>query len=139
MTYFLRLVYEFIRRYFGYIAKGDLSANDFTIGDFSVGTGWNVLDFTGIVPSGTRLIHITLNVTCASTYRQIRFRQTGFNNVYNIQGLRTASGARQVRGTFFIQCSPDLLVDYNVQSGTWTEIALAVIGYYRSESFDNLH
>lgn len=114
-----------------HVSRPSASGYDKGLGDLTVDTAWHDLDLSAICPAGTTLIHIELRLYSANDALECQWRRNGETggNAF----IRCLSGGYDADFTyaFWVGCDANRVIEYLVQSGSWTNIDLIVLDYIK--------
>lgn len=113
-----------------YEDRGDPTAYDFLIADFTTDGNWHDLDLSAIVPKGVKLVHFTVIVGDDSSNKYIYFRKNGNANAYNANQAKTIVANIYTPYDFFCVCDNNRVIEYMASNTTWSSIALIVRGWF---------
>jgi hypothetical protein len=113
-----------------FVDRGDASAFDFTVSDFTTDGNWHDLDFSSIVPAEAKAVKLKLDVVDNLPQQYIIFRKDGNTNIFNVQTAVT-----QVANVFnsfdlIIALPPSRIVEYLATATTWSGINALVTGWF---------
>lgn len=116
-----------------YTDRGDLSAQDFSGGDFTTDNTWRDLDLSGIVGSNAVLTHIIFSVvenTAAGTPKSLRFRTNG--NTNDVNRCLVFCPANTIPGTQegMVYTDSDGVIEYKASNNTFETIEMTVKGWF---------
>jgi len=113
-----------------YVDRGDPSTDDFTISDLTTDGTWRTLNFSSIVPSGTKAIVLRVSVKDDATPKQIAFRKKGNTNTKNTQAISVTTTNQEIHACLIVPCDSQRRIEYNATSATWDQINIVATGYF---------
>ena len=113
-----------------YVDRGDPAAVDFTVGDLTTDGAFHELDLSGIVPAGTKAVHIRVVVSDDLISQAFLLRKKGNTNAINTVSAITQVANIAISKDGIVSCSTDRKLEYSATNTTWTWITILVKGYF---------
>ena len=113
----------------GIVDRGDPSAADYTLGDFTTDFTWNDLDLSGIVPAGATFVVISGNINDNAVGSSLQFRKNGNSNNFNSGSVRTQVASATIDFRLIIACDSNRVIEYRASNLTFTTINVTVVGW----------
>jgi hypothetical protein len=110
--------------------RGDPSAYDYTVSDFTTDGTWRDKDISGIVGAGKRLVllRVTINYTVAATAFQLR--ENGNSNGHNAAVLVTHVANIPLYSDVWVMTDSSGVIEYKGDNVTFTTINVLVRGWW---------
>lgn len=112
----------------------ETSSPDWTTTNFTTNGAWHDLDCSSIIPTDTTLIHLFVGIKYATANAYMRFRRNGDSGTSGA-GLSTQVGGISIYNSIFVVPDSNRIIEYLALNGTFTEIVVTVIGYFRWSIF----
>ncbi len=113
-----------------YIVRADsVAAFDFNLASFTIDSAYHDIDFSAIVPVGTKIAVCYYLVGHTASNIAAYFRKKGVTNDVNAHQIQTISGA-YVIGEFFLPLTNRVAEYKIINTITWSTILLLVKGYF---------
>ncbi len=113
--------------------RGDPSAYDFTLANFTTDNTWKNLDLSGIVSAGARWVIIYVEIQDNAVGSILAFKKNLNNNAFAISCLTTQAVDVAIQATLWIPVGTARYIDYKgTYSGgaaVFTAINLTVLGW----------
>jgi hypothetical protein len=118
----------------GFVYRGDPSAYDKTVSDFTADATWRDLDLSAILPAGTVAAIITCKVSNSVANEYISFKRKGDVNNYNVTTCQTfVTNVVIPFNSFFQAVDENRYIQYKASNGgAWATINFIVNGYFVS-------
>ena len=113
-----------------YVDRGDPSADDFTLTDFTTDGTWNDLDLSAIVPVNTVAVHLTCLIWDNAVNSILSFRENGNSNIVNISSLRTQVSGLPVPADLIVKLDADRIIEYLGSNLAFVGIITTVKGWF---------
>lgn len=113
-----------------YIDRGDPSAADFIITDFTTDGAWHDLDFSSIIPPGAVLVHFYLTLQDNDAFSYIQFRKKGNSNAVNLEVCMELIANLSFYWGLFVSCDSDGVIEYLASNTTFTSVIIIVRGWF---------
>jgi hypothetical protein len=116
----------------GYVDRGDPSAYDFALADFTFDSTWNDLDLSGIVPSGAYAVDISATITSTNAGYTMYFRKNANTNYHNSlnQQLPVAAMSLTMNGIVPYDSVNEKIQYFAANAAGWTKCNFVVKGWY---------
>jgi hypothetical protein len=114
----------------GFVDRGDPSAYDFTLTDFTTDGNYYDLDLSAIVPAGAKAVIIRIIAQDDATGSIVLFRKNGTSNAYNIMGVRTQVSGVFADGIAIVAVDTNRVVEYRTSNTTYSAINVSVCGWF---------
>lgn len=111
------------------ISKGDVSANYFSVSDFTTDGTWRDLDLSSIVPTGTVWVLLKIGLKANAAPKYAKFRKNGYSNEINIITTNTQVANQYIEYQEWVEVDADRIIEYNIGAATWANIDILVVGY----------
>lgn len=113
-----------------YVNRGDVADYDWTLGDFTTDGTMRDLDLSAIIPAGTILVTLALSAKDNAGNKYLQFRTNGYANLRNMEARTTPGANIQHSSTLYLAPDANGVIEYRIQSATWTTINLLVLGWF---------
>lgn len=113
-----------------YTDRGDPTAVDFDVNDFTTDETWNDLDLSGIVDSGTTAVLLKVIVKDGAVESTMLFRKNGNSNEHNAGGIQTQVVDVAMTSDIIVPCDSDGVIEYNGSNLTFSAIDVVVKGWW---------
>lgn len=114
---------------FNYVDRGDPAAWDFNQTNFITDGAWRELDLSSIVPENAVGVFFICEVKSGIASGNAKFRKHGNVNYCNVCWQRIQYANRKISMDCFLPLENGRIIDYQFQSGTWSEILFLVKGW----------
>jgi len=117
-----------------YVDRGDPTAYDFKVTNFTTDKIWHDLDCSHIVPSNATAIvfKVYAKDTIGSGY--FRFRKKGYTGVYGPVVLRCASTTIAAEHQVIVPCDTQQVVEYETADIAFDALNVVVLGWFTEAS-----
>lgn len=112
-----------------YVDRGDPSAYDKAVGDFTTNNVWNDLDLNLIVPTGAIAIHFKCTIQDGLTGQTIAFRENGNAQAISSQLVTTQVADVNISMNGLVTCDSGRVIEYRGSNTTFTLINFVVTGW----------
>ncbi|KKM67714.1 hypothetical protein LCGC14_1468290, partial [marine sediment metagenome] len=116
-----------------YVERGDVTADDFLIGDLIVDSQFHELDLSGICPEAAinQLVHFKVVLTNTLVTAFVVFQENGYVNGYNFEAARIQVAGIPRYGHFWMRMDAARKIQYKIQNvGTYGYIRITVRGWF---------
>lgn len=114
-----------------YVDRGDISSEDFNVGDYTIDTAWHDMDWSGIIDPGALLVLIRLGVKNNEAGRWMKWRPKGYTNNTNVSMIFTQVSLKDIDLDLLIRPDGNGIVQYCVHdSGTWSSMTTVIRGWF---------
>jgi len=114
-----------------YVDRGDPSAWDFSLGDFTADGDWYDLDLSSIVPVGTTHVNVKATIQSDTVGTYISFRQKGNVNNFNQLFFRTQVANTTIDGDYIVAVNSNRYIQYRLSaSGTYARADVLISGWF---------
>ena len=113
-----------------YVDRGEISAADFTTGDFTSDNTWKVLDLSGILPSNTKFFHGLMSIRDDAVQQAILMTKNGATNKFNRLEFRTQVADVWVDSDFICPVDTDRKVTYLLYNVVYSGVQLTIRGWF---------
>lgn len=114
-----------------YEDRGDPSAYDKTLTDFTTDNSWHDLDLSSVVGAQAKAIHMRIVVTDNAAGSFVQFRKKGNSNTYNCALIYTQVADQELHNEVIVACDKNQKIQYRTTNTTFTTINLVVKGWYK--------
>lgn len=109
--------------------RGDPVASDFNIDHLTLDGTWRDLDFSAIVPAGTRCIHMRIIVAASAAGALFQMRKNGNANTNNSATIYSQVATVLTAGHFWVPCDANRVLEYKGPATTFTSVFVCVCSY----------
>ena len=113
-----------------YCDRGDPSSYDWDYTDLTIDSNWHDLDCSSIVPNDAVAILFNMRIKDDATNSWMQFRKNGQSNDVNVASFRTQCANVFIENEFIVSCDSDKIVEYRVLNTTWSDIEVAIKGWF---------
>lgn len=113
-----------------WVARGNVSAYDFTETDFTGDSTWRDLDFSSVVPAGTKWIRIILYVKGNTLGSYFQLRESSVSEDYNRKNVQIRVPAITEDREFTFRLSADYKIQYKRQAAVVFPSINMVVTHY---------
>ena len=100
-----------------YVDRGDPSAWDFDVTDFTADNTWRTFDLSSIVPSGAIAVHLMIYLRDDVANSEFLFRKNGNSNPHNAGRINTQVADIDIRQDIIVTCDANRVLQYKAQTG----------------------
>jgi hypothetical protein len=118
------------KNYQKYVDRGDPSANDFLLANFTTDEVWHDLDLSSIVPNGAKAVHFRSVLKGNTAGARLVLRKKGNANSYNVSTACIQVANVEYYGDLIVSCDSNRKIQYWAQNITWSAITLTVRGWF---------
>lgn len=112
-----------------FVDRGDPSAYDWLVGDFTTDNSWYDLDCSSIVPAGATHILFRVGITDDAVGSQFSLRKNGNSDVYNAGVLKTQVVNVDFTAEVLVPCDSSRIIEYRGSNLTFAAINVLVKGW----------
>jgi hypothetical protein len=113
-----------------FVDRGDPSAWDYGVGNFTTDATWRDLDLSSIVPSGAKAVLMHLSLNDGAVGSEMRFRKNGNSNTFAMSRIFTQIADVSVDQDLIVACDSNRVIEYYGSNLTFTAINLAIKGWW---------
>lgn len=113
-----------------FVDRGDPTAYDFTLTDFTTDGAWHVLDLSSIVPPGSSSVLFMSSIKDNLILSYIQFREESNANAYNVSVSLILAANLAFTHSHIVSCQPNSKIQYLASNTTFNEINLLVRGWW---------
>jgi hypothetical protein len=115
-----------------YYDRDDPSSYDFSKADLSTDGQWHVLDLSGIIPTGTTLVHFSIRAASAYEDQTIVFCKNGITNKLNGATIRVPHGGnKEYYKSDWVAPDADRKIEYWTSNITWQMLDMLIRGWMK--------
>lgn len=114
-----------------YVDRGDASAWDFLVGDFTADATWRDLDLSGVVPAAgaSHLVHLRLSCRGPGVGNNLYMRENGNANAVNAVQLIQVVADTPHSMDAWVMMDAGRIVEYMATDVVWTALSVLVRGW----------
>ena len=112
------------------VDKGDVASYDYETTDFIKDGEWQILDLSGKIPKGTKLVHFSGNARSNIAFSSALFRTYGNTSAANAAIFITQYADENIGMAFSVVPNNERKIEYRFAAVTWGEINLTVCRYF---------
>jgi len=113
-----------------FVDRGDPTAFDFTLADFTTDFVWHDLDLSALVPPGAMAAVLKLSIITTNTQKIVYFRKNGNVQPYNVSFLAIQVANTWIGGDLIVALDTERKVQYKIHAATWTAINAIIAGWF---------
>lgn len=112
------------------VNRGDPSAADFSVNDFTKDGSYHDLDLSGIVPAGAVAVALSVLLLNVNPNQYVSWRRNGNVNAHNRSQIRTQAANVYIGADIIVFCDAGRVVEYNFNSSSGWTIYVVVKGWW---------
>jgi len=113
-----------------YVNRGDPTAYDFSVANFTTDNTWRDLDLSTIIGIGEKLVILRGVISCSDALSNIAFKKKGLINEHNRSRRYVPNINEPLDYDILVPCNSEGMVQYKGQNDTWTILNYIVLGWF---------
>lgn len=114
-----------------YVDRGDHTDWDFDGTNLTRDGSWYDMNLSSVVPVGAICVHIIGKFKSSEVDKLLKFRVYGHTDPYTDRRTRTQVANIHNGFSFLFSLDSNRIVQYNIESANWTDLAFTVVGWFK--------
>jgi len=112
-----------------FVNRGDPDSVDFPKESFTCDSTWRTLDFSNIIPKGTKAILVLVTARSGAVGDNLMFRTNNNSNEINCAYIKTLSAVDSMTPDKWLVPDINGIIQYNGSTKVWDNIEVTVRGW----------